>query len=71
MRRWWRRRQVTQRARLAGEVRRLAGWSHLVAAAARRRGADVPDGVTACSLVWSTWADRLDQWAEEEEGERR
>ena len=59
MRRWWRRRRVDQRARLAGEVRRLAGWSHLVIAEARRLGADVPEGVAACALVWSHWADRL------------
>jgi hypothetical protein len=59
MRRWWRRRKVEQRARLADDVRRLAGWSHLVIAEARRLGADVPEGVAACPLVWSHWADRL------------
>jgi hypothetical protein len=59
VRRWWRRRRVEQRARLADEVRRLAGWSHLVIAEARRLGADVPEGVAACPTVWSHWADRL------------
>jgi hypothetical protein len=63
VRRWWRRRRVEQRDRLASEVRRLAGWSHLVIAEARRLGTDVPDGVAACSLVWSHWADRLAEWA--------
>jgi hypothetical protein len=58
-RRWRRRHTDEQRARLVGEVRRLAGWSHLVIADARRLGADVPDGVAACPLVWSHWADRL------------
>ena len=63
MRRWRRRRQATRRAQLAADVRRLAGWSHLVVEQARRLGADVPDGVAACSMVWSRWADRLAEWA--------
>jgi hypothetical protein len=62
--RWrWRRRTSDRRVRLADDVRRLAGWSHLILAEARRLGAEVPDGVTACSLVWSHWADRLAVWA--------
>jgi hypothetical protein len=69
VRRWWRRRRVEQRAQLAGEVRRLAGWSHLVAAEARRLGADVPEGVAACAAVWSHWADRLAEWARGSEPE--
>jgi hypothetical protein len=67
--RWRRRRQAGQRARLADEVRRLAGWSHLVAAEARRLGADVPEGVAACATVWSHWADRLAEWARGSEPE--
>jgi predicted RNA methylase len=59
----WRRRVPERRGRLADDVRRLAGWSHLIVAEARRLGAEVPDGVTACSLVWSHWADRLTAWA--------
>jgi hypothetical protein len=59
----WRRHLPSRRARLADEVRRLAGWSHLVIAEARRVGAEVPAGVSACSLVWSHWADRLGEWA--------
>ena len=69
MRRWWRRRRVEQRAWLADEVRRLAGWSHLVAAEGRRLGADVPDGVAAYLTVWSHWADRLAEWARGSEPE--
>jgi hypothetical protein len=59
VRRWRRRRQVDQRARLADDVRRLAGFADATVATARRLGAEVPDGVAACPLVWSHWADRL------------
>jgi hypothetical protein len=63
MRRWWRRRPVEQRARLADDVRRLAGFADAAVATARRLGAEVPDGVAACPLVWSHWAGRLAEWA--------
>jgi len=69
VRRWRRRRQLTRRAQLAADAANLAGLAHLVLDAARRQGADVPEGVAACPLVWSRWAERLDQWAEE--GERQ
>jgi hypothetical protein len=70
MRGRWRRRHADERRdRLAGEVRRLAGWSHLVIAEARRLGADVPEGVAACATVWSHWADRLAEWARGSEPE--
>jgi hypothetical protein len=59
VRRWWRRRKVEQRARLADDVRRLAGFADAAVTTARRLGAEVPDGVAACPLVWSHWADRL------------
>ena len=60
MRRWWRRRHADeQRARLADDVRRLAGFADAAVTTARRLGAEVPDGVAACPLVWSHWADRL------------
>jgi predicted RNA methylase len=59
VRRWWRRRQLEQRARLADDVRRLAGFADAAVTTARRLGADVPEGVAACALVWSHWADRL------------
>jgi hypothetical protein len=60
VRRWWRRRYADgQRARLAEDVRRLAGVAAAAVATARRLGAEVPDGVAACLLVWSHWADRL------------
>jgi len=65
VRRWWRRRKAGQRARLAGEVRRLAGFADAAVEEARRLGAEVPEGVAACPMVWSYWADRLASWAEE------
>ena len=68
-RRWWRRRKVTQRAQLADDVRNLAGFADAAVATARRLGADVPEGVAACPLVWSSWHRRLAEWAEE--GERQ
>jgi hypothetical protein len=40
-------------------VRRLAGFADAAVTTARRLGADVPEGVAACALVWSHWADRL------------
>jgi hypothetical protein len=36
-----------------------AGFADAAVATARRLGAEVPDGVAACPLVWSHWADRL------------
>jgi hypothetical protein len=67
VRRWWRRRRVEQRARLADDVRRLAGFADAAVAVARHLDADVPDGVAACPLVWTRWADRLAEWAEDGE----
>lgn len=58
-----------QRAQLADDVRSLAGFADAAVATARRLGADMPDGVAACSLVWSHWADRLAAWAREGEGD--
>jgi hypothetical protein len=61
--RWWRRRPVQQRAQLAADARNLAGFAAAAVQTARRLGAEVPDGVAACPLVWSHWADRLEAWA--------
>jgi hypothetical protein len=40
VRRWWRRRRVEQRARLADNVRRLAGFADAAVTTARRLGAE-------------------------------
>jgi hypothetical protein len=70
VRRWWRRRRADQRARLADDVRRLAGYADAAAAQARRLGAEVPEGVAACAVVWHHWAWRLARWAREGEPEQ-
>jgi hypothetical protein len=62
VRRWWRRRKVTQRAQLADDVRRVAGYADAAAERARRLGAQVPDGVAACATVWWAWHRRLAEW---------
>jgi hypothetical protein len=67
VRRWRRRRQVTQRAQLADDVRRVAGFADAAAERARRLGADVPEGVAACATVWWHWHRRLAEWARERE----
>ncbi len=63
----WRRHVPSRRARLADDARNLAGWSELVLAEAERLGAEIPDGVAACTAVWRHWAWRLDEWAKGEQ----
>jgi hypothetical protein len=63
VRRWLQRRRADQRARLAADARRVAGFADATIATARRLGADIPEGVGACTLVWRLWAWRLDEWA--------
>jgi hypothetical protein len=63
VRRWIRRRRQDARQRLAEDARRTAGYAEATIASARRLGADVPEGVAACALVWRYWAWRLDEWA--------
>jgi hypothetical protein len=63
VRRWWRRRQVEQRARLADDARRTVGLMAAMLADAERARAEVPAGVAACLTVWRSWADRLAEWA--------
>jgi predicted RNA methylase len=64
LRRWfWRRHVGEQRAQLADDVRRLAGFADAAAETATRLGADVPEGVAACAVVWHHWAWRLAEWA--------
>ena len=63
VRRWRRRRQVEQRARLADDARRTVGLMASVLADAERARAEMPDGVIACLTVWRSWAGRLAEWA--------
>jgi hypothetical protein len=63
MSRWMRRRDDDRRAQLAEDVRRLAGLADAAVETAGRLGAEVPEGVGACPVVWRHWAARLSAWA--------
>jgi hypothetical protein len=52
-----------QRGQLADDVRRLAGFADAAVETATRLGAEMPEGVVACTVVWRHWAGRLAQWA--------
>jgi hypothetical protein len=54
-----------QRGQLADDVRRLAGFADAAVETATRLGAEMPEGVVACTVVWRHWARRLAQWARE------
>ena len=69
VRRWRRRRQITQRARLADDARRTVGLMAATLADAERARAEVPEGVAACLTVWRSWAGRLAEWARGSEPE--
>jgi hypothetical protein len=58
-----------QRGQLADDVRRLAGFADAAVETATRLGAEMPEGVTACTVVWRHWAGRLAQWAREGEAQ--
>jgi hypothetical protein len=65
MSRWRLRRHVPERrARLANDVRVLAGFADAIVDEARRLGAEVPEGVGACATVWRFWGRRLREWAD-------
>jgi hypothetical protein len=59
VRRWRRRRQAGQRARLADDARNAVWLMAAVLADAERARAEIPDGVMACLTVWRSWAGRL------------
>jgi hypothetical protein len=63
VRRWRRRRQLTQRARLADDARNAVGLMAAVLADAERAHAELPEGVMACLTVWRSWSGRLAEWA--------
>jgi hypothetical protein len=66
IRRWRQARRQDRRQRLVADVERTRGLMVAVIADARRVGAEVPGGVTASVVVWRSWADRLQEWAEQE-----
>jgi hypothetical protein len=59
----WRRHDDGRRVELADDVRRLAGFADAAVERAARLGAEVPEGVAACTTVWRHWAGRLAEWA--------
>jgi hypothetical protein len=65
VRRWLRRRRADQRAKLAADVMRLAGFADATVAMARRIGAPLPGGVRNCLRTWHDWAWRLADWADD------
>jgi hypothetical protein len=58
-----------QRGQLADDVRRLAGFADATVAKATRLGAEVPEGVVACLVVWRRWAGWLADWARNGDGQ--
>jgi hypothetical protein len=68
VRRWRRRRQVAQRARLAEDAHNIVLLMGGLLADAERASAEVPAGVTACLTVWRSWAGRLAEWARGDAG---
>jgi hypothetical protein len=52
-----------QRVQLADDVQRLAGFADAAVDKATRLGAEVPEGVAACPVVWRHWGARLAKWA--------
>jgi hypothetical protein len=65
VRRWFRRRRATQRAILAADVLRLAGYADAALVTARRFGAPVPADVRRCPKLWREWAWQLAEWADD------
>jgi hypothetical protein len=52
-----------ERVQLAEDARRVAGFADAVVQKAERLGAEVPEGVSACTVVWRHWGARLQEWA--------
>jgi hypothetical protein len=58
-----RRRHDDERVQLAEDARRVAGYADALVDKAARLGAEVPEGVSACTVVWRHWSARLQEWA--------
>jgi hypothetical protein len=59
----WRRHDDGERVQLAEDARRVAGFADALVDKAARLGAEVPEGVAACTVVWRYWSARLQEWA--------
>jgi hypothetical protein len=64
----WRRHEDDERVQLVEDARRVAGFADALLARATRLGAEVPEGVAACTVVWRHWAGRLAEWARDGKG---
>jgi hypothetical protein len=62
-------REDEERVQLADDIRRLAGFADAAVDKATQLGAEVPEGVVACPVVWRHWAGRLADWATNGEGQ--
>jgi hypothetical protein len=60
---WRRHDDDGERVQLAEDARRVAGFADALVDKAARLGAEVPEGVDACTVVWRHWAGRLQEWA--------
>jgi hypothetical protein len=60
---WRRHDDDGERVQLAEDARRVAGFADALVDKAARLGAEVPEGVAACTTVWRHWAGRLAEWA--------
>jgi hypothetical protein len=58
------------RRRLADTTVRVVGRMHTILADARNVGAPIPEQVAVSVEVWRVWAQRLDRWAGQAEGDR-
>jgi hypothetical protein len=65
-----RRRQHDLRTRLATDAGRVSGFMAAVLADAQRIGAELPEGVAACVIVWRSWDERLAAWARDQDEKR-
>jgi hypothetical protein len=64
IRRWWTRRRLNRRQRVAQDAVRVLGYGQAVLVDARR--AEAPDTVDAVSAlaIWRNWTVKLETWAE-------
>ena len=65
----WRRHDDGERVQLAEDARRVAGFADALVDKAARLGAEVPEGVSACTTVWRHWSARLHEWARGSKGQ--
>jgi hypothetical protein len=60
---WRRHDDDGERVQLAEDARRVAAFADALIDKAARLGAEVPEGVSTCTVVWRHWSARLQEWA--------